>query len=92
LPYTLPDSLHCYNPMKNIASITFSNSQITRVQNVNGIGHAENVANVLASRFSAYYGKPVFVESVVIDKNNFTMMMSPEMMMEGVEVLTSIGG
>jgi hypothetical protein len=74
------------------ATIHLSNQQTVTVEGVDSIGHAENVANIIASRFSASYGKAIFPTCVQIDSNNFTTMMGDEAIMEGVTVISSVGG
>jgi hypothetical protein len=74
------------------AIISFSNQQRVTVDGVEGINHAVSVANILASRYSAGYGKPIFVETVQIDRENFSCNPNEEYWMEGVTILSSVGG
>lgn len=74
------------------ATIHFSNNQIVTVEGVESLGHAENVADVLAVRYSASYGKPVFPVSAVVNEMNFSSAIHPDSIMQGVEVLFSVGG
>lgn len=74
------------------ATIHLSNQQTVTVEGIDSIGHAENVANIIASRFSANYGKAIFPTCVQINSNNFVTMMGEEAIMEGVTVISSVGG
>lgn len=74
------------------ATLHFSNNQIVTVDGIESLEHAENVAEVLAIRFSASYGKPVFPVSAVVNEMNFSSAIHPNSIMQGVEVLFSVGG
>lgn len=74
------------------ATIHLSNQQTVTVEGIDSIGHAENVANIIASRFSASYGKAIFPTCVQIDPKNFTTMMGENAIMKGVTVISSVGG
>lgn len=74
------------------ATLHFSNQQTVTVEGIDSIGHAEGVANIIASRFSASYGKAIFPTCVQIDPKNFTTMMGENAIMEGVTVISSVGG
>jgi hypothetical protein len=72
------------------AIILFSNKQRVTVDGVEGLNHAEAVANILASRYSAGFGKAVYVETVQINRENFSCNPSDEYWMEGVTVISSV--
>ena len=74
------------------ANITFSNGQKVEVSGVESLSHAERVALVLAVRFSSSLGIPLEVLSVYINERNFSALPCFEYIMEGVEVVSSIGG
>ena len=74
------------------AKISFSNGQTVTFEGVQSLEHAGNVANITACRFSASYGKAVYPESIVIDSQNFAFLSSPEYWMEGVQLVSSVGG
>ena len=72
------------------ASILFSNKQRVTVEGIEGLSHAEHVANILASRYSAGFGMAVYVETVQINRENFSCNPSDEYWMMGVEILSSV--
>jgi hypothetical protein len=74
------------------ATISFSDKQIVEVSGVDNIEHAEKVAHILASNFSAQNGVPIFASSISIDANNFICLPYPEFNMMGVKIESSVSG
>ena len=68
------------------ATIYFSDASIATVTGVDSINHAESVANILACRKSAKWKTPIYPTNVQVDSNNFSSMMGPNIIMEGVTV------
>lgn len=74
------------------ATLHFSNQQTVVIDGAKSLEHAEEIAHVIASRFSASYGKPVYAQTIQIDSNNFICLTYDDYVMEGVTVISSVGG
>ena len=74
------------------AKIFFSNNQIVELDGLQSLEHANNAAQVLACRYSASYGKPVYVFHVEMNETNFSYHPSADYWMDGVTIISSIGG
>lgn len=69
------------------AKLYFSDGTIETVSGVDSIGHAENVAHVIASRKSAEWGIAIWPTNAEINLRNFSAMMGPNVIMQGVKIL-----
>lgn len=69
------------------AKLYFSDGTIENVSGVDSIGHAENVANILACRKSAKWKTPIYPTNTELDSNNFSALMGPNTIMDGVKIL-----